>query len=411
MTTSSQPVTQLPTDSPWLEGPAEQVSKLSLLDLLLVLARQRYVILGTSLLFGVLALIWGLLQPKMYESAVTVLPPAQMVTRGVGGSLGDLSSALSMASSSPFKSSEDFWISVLKGRTITERVVKSQNLQQVYHVHLLSTAAGLLRKHTSFEADKAGLITIAVRDKDPQRAAQIANAYIDSMHQSMSDMAIDDANQRRAFYNSQVEQERGNVEKAENDLMEVERKTGVIELGGQTAQAIREIADLRARITLLTVQLQSLRTAATDENPEVQRLKSEMAADQEQLTRAESQRINGTLGVIGAQDVPQDTLDYIRATRDLRYHQSLYEALGKQVQAAQMDEARSAPMVQIVDAAVPADHPAGLGRGALVFIALIVGFLVGIGLGLLRQFWHNMAMDPEGKAKLQELAATLQGRA
>jgi uncharacterized protein involved in exopolysaccharide biosynthesis len=411
MTTTQQPVTQAQTDAPWMEEPGEKVTKVSVLDILLVLARQRKLILGTALVFGLVTLVFVLLKPKTYEASVTILPPAQMTTRAIGGSIQDLSLALSSAAGSPFKSSEDFWTTVMKGRTITQRVVETQNLKQEYHTSLTSAAQNQLLSNTSFDADKAGLITITVKDTDPNRAAAIANAYIEAVHREMATMAVDDARQRKAFFDQQVDEERANVDKAEDDLMQVERKTGVIELGAQTSQAITQIADLRSRITLLNVQLQAMREAATDQNPEVQRIKAEISGDQAALAQAESEQGRGTIGVIGAKDVPQDTLEYIRATRDLRYHQSLYEALVKQVEAARMDEARSAPMVQIVDSAIPPDHPAGFGRSVTVILGFLLGFMVGIGLGLLRHFYWTLEQSPEGKEKMQQLIATLKGHA
>jgi tyrosine-protein kinase Etk/Wzc len=418
MTTTPQPAAaaadaaNVPTDSPWLESNAafSGGTKLSLFDTLVVLAQQRRLIVKTMLVCGVLGVALSYLAPKMYESYVTFLPPAQTSTRGMT-SVGDISSALSAAAGTSFKSAEDFWTSVLKGRTITDRVINMFDLKKEYHVTAMSQAEGALRSHVTFDIDKAGLISIYVKDKDPQRAAQLANGYVAAMHAAMSDMAEDDANQRMAFFNSQVDQERGQLADAEKEMTEVQRRTGVIALGGQTSEAISQIGDLRARITEKTVQLQALRASATDLNPDVQKLRTEIGADESALSRLENEQGKPAIGDISATSVPQATLDYIRAARELRYHESLYDALGKQVEAARLDIARSAPMIQVVDVAVPADHRSGVGRIVWLLAGMVVGFFLGLGFGVARYFYRQMKATPEGAAKLNELAAALRGRA
>ena len=52
--------------------------------------------------------------------------------------------------------------------------------------------------------------------------------------------------------------------------------------------------------------------------------------------------------------LPQAELEYLRRARDLKYHETLYEFLGKQLEAARIDEAKDAVVVQVVDKAVAA---------------------------------------------------------
>jgi uncharacterized protein involved in exopolysaccharide biosynthesis len=418
MTTTPQAATAAPepaakapeTDAPWLESTGQAAAtgpKLSLFDILIILAHQRRLIVKSMLVCALLGLLLSFLVPKMYESYVTFLPPAQTATRGT--SVSDISAALSAAAGTSFKSAEDFWTSVLKGRTITDRVVNMFNLKQEYHAPTMSSAEGALRSRVTFDIDKAGLISIYVKDKNAQRAADIANGYIIAMHAAMSDMAVEDADQRMAFFDSQVNAERGKLADAEKDMMTVQKKTGVIALGGQTSEAISQIGDLRARITEKTVELEGLRTSATEQNPEVQRLKSEIGADQSALSRLENEQTKPAIGDISATQVPQATLDYIRAARELRYHESLYDALGKQVEAARMDIARSAPMIQVVDAAVPADHPSNLRRRVWILVGALVGFFLGLGFGVLRYFYRQTRATPDGRRKLDELTAAVRG--
>jgi uncharacterized protein involved in exopolysaccharide biosynthesis len=412
------PEANVETADPWFEPEASSPAtaaqpegpRVSVFDVLMMLARQRMVILGTTVLFTLIAVVYAVTTPRMYDSTVTILPPAQMSTRGVGASMQDLTAALSSAEGFSFKSAEDFWTAVLKGRTISERVVTRASLMQAYHARLMSQAINVLKSRTTFDIDKAGLVSVSVRDRDPKRAAEIANDYILAMHDTMSDMAVADAQQRRIFFNQQVEDERGKLARAEDDLLQVQHKTGVIALGGQTEEAIQQIGSLRAQITSAKVQLQAMHAVATDQNPDVQRLQSQIAADEAALAQAQTQQGKAKVGDISASDVPQATLDYIAAAREVRYHEALYDALGKQVEAARLDEERSAPLVQIVDPAVPEDHPAGMGRVTLVMLGFVFGVLFGLVFATVRHFYQRLNANPAGRQKMMQLKAALLGQ-
>jgi tyrosine-protein kinase Etk/Wzc len=410
MTTTEQPRLGTETESPWLAEP-EPPRRIAIFDLVLVVVRQKRLVIGVTLGFAVIVAIYALLTPKMYQSEVLLLPPQEQASRGMGGSIQDLSSALASSEGVTFKSSEDFWTSVLKGRTIGDLVVKNLNLQQVYKKKLASSARETLVSRTSFDVDRAGLIGVSVRDPDPKRAAAIANSYVSSMHEVMANMALTDAAQRKLFFKDEVQKEKDALTQAEFALEETEKKTGVIVLGGQASAAIGQISSLRGRIAAANIELQSLLTAATDQNPDVQRLRREIAADQEELTKLQTDQTGKSgIGDIGPTAVPQATLEYIRATREVRYHEALFEALMKQLEAAEMDEARSAPLVQVIDPAIPADRPSGLPRTLLVIIGGILGFFFGVMAAVLRQAWRNIKASPDGRGKMDTLRSALRGQ-
>ncbi len=410
MATTEQPRVMAETDGPWLADP-EPPRRIAIFDLALVVAKQKRLVLWVTFAFVLLAVIYALMTPKMYKAEVLLLPPQEQSSRGMGGSIADLSSALSSSEGVTFKSSEDFWTSVMKGRTIGDYVVKNQDLQTVYKKKLLSSARAELESRTTFDVDRAGLIGVTVTDPDPKRAAAIANEYVASMHAVMANMALTDAAQRKLFFKQQVEEEKEALTKAEFALEETEKRTGVIVLGGQASAVIGQIESLKGRMAAARIELQSLLTAATEQNPDVQRLRSEIAGDQAELDKLEGEENpNPEIGNIGPKAVPAATLEYIRATRDVRYHETLYEALLKQLEAAEMDEARSAPLVQVIDAATPPDKPSGLPRTLIVIVGAIVGFFFGVFAAVMRQAWRNLKASPEGRGKMDALRGALRGQ-
>jgi tyrosine-protein kinase Etk/Wzc len=376
----------------------------------IVVARQKRLVLGVTLGCVMAAVIYSLVIPKMYQSEVVILPSQEKPTLGMGGSAADLTSALASTRGINFKTSEDFWAAVMRGPTLGDMVVKDQNLQAVYKKKDTNAAREELESRTTFNVDRAGLIGVRVKDPDPERAAAIATSYVNSLHQMMANMAVDDAARRKFFLKQEVEKAQEGLSRADYALKATEQKTGVIMLGQQAATEVEQVESLKGRMMAGRIGLQSLQTTATEENPEVERLRSEMAADQAELEKLETrENPKPAVGDIGPAAVPEATREFIKAAREVRYHEELYEVLLAQLQGAERDEARAAPMLQVIDPAIPADHPSGPRRRVLITVAAILGFLLGVMAAMLRHAWRTRKDSPEGRWQMEAIRGALRG--
>jgi tyrosine-protein kinase Etk/Wzc len=151
----------------------------------------------------------------------------------------------------------------------------------------------------------------------------------------------------------------------------------VLQLSGQAQNIIGQEANIQANITSHEVQLGALLSSSTEQNPEVVRLRTEVAGLREQLQQLQK----GTNGdMLSQREFPAAGLEYIRKERDMQYHQTLYDLLARQLEAARIDEAKATPTVQMVD---PPQVPRVRSwPKPLVFI--IVGLVAGTMLGCIR---------------------------
>ena len=163
-------------------------------------------------------------------------------------------------------------------------IIQRFDLMRVYKTKKLSDARKTLKSNTTILSEKSSLISISVEDHDAQRAEAMANAYVDGLHDLMSHLAVTSAAQRRMLFEQQVTQEKNKLTDAEVALEETEKKTGIIQPQGQAQAVIATIMQLRAQISASEVELGALRTSATDQNPEVITLQSQLAALRAQLT-------------------------------------------------------------------------------------------------------------------------------
>ncbi len=385
-----------------------------LFDLLLVLSEARRSIAYSTLICMVLGVVVSLLMKPTFSASALILPPQQgqslsSVMGQLMGQLSALAPAVSLASGGQVKTPADMYIGILGSRTIADRVITKFHLQELYKTKKMEDTRTSLKENTRFLAGKDGLIHITVEDHDPNRASEMANAYVDELYEMNSHLAITEAAQRRVFFDEELASEKTALAAAENDLKQTSEKTGVIQLSGQAATLIHSLAQLRAQIASREVQISAMRTFATDQNPKTIMIQEEINSLRDQLSKLEKDPRNPELSSVGisAGKVPAITLEYARKFREVKYHETLFELLARQYEAARIDEAKAAPIIQVVDRAVPPDKKSGPHRLYIVLGCGFIGFFIGYLFAVATQALRRAAQVPEYAIKLARLRSGL----
>jgi uncharacterized protein involved in exopolysaccharide biosynthesis len=389
--------------------PAEERG-LDLLDVLLIFARRKLMICMFTIAGAVAVLVWSLLQPKMYKADAVIMTPDE----GQSGSslMGQFGMLSALAGGAGAKSSSDIYIGLLKSRSVGDNVVRDFGLQKVYNAAKLEDAEGLLASRSTFTADKDGLITIKVADRDPKRAAMLADGFSKSLYELNSTLAIGQASQRRLFFDQQLAIEKNHLADAEVALKQEEERTGMIQMSGQTSIAISRVSQLQADITSREIQLSALRASATDQNPDVVRIQTELSALRQQLSALlgkPGSELPDSLG-IPTSKVPGLSLEYIRKERDVQYHQTLFDLLARQLEAARIDEAKAAPIVQVVDPALVPALPYFPKVKLFTILGAIAGFILGCIRCTVLYVYDYIDEDPRLHMKMWAIKSALRGR-
>jgi uncharacterized protein involved in exopolysaccharide biosynthesis len=370
--------------------------KADLIELLLVLARHKMRILQITLAAALIATIISLLLPKMYTATATLLPPQQKQS-AITSMLGQVGAITGLnVADLGLKNPADIFVAMLKSRTIEDNLINRFDLRKVYWVKRYQDARKKLDNRSEIIATKEGLISIEVSDRDPRRAAEIANAYVDELHSLNQNLAITEAAQRRLFYEQQLKAERDELSAAELALKQLQQRSGLLQPDVQGRTVIASIADLRAQVAAHEVQLQTMRSYATSNNPDLKRAETELAGLRGQLAkleRSDAAAGNGNIE-IPARQMPEADLEYLRRARELKYHEALYEFLGKQLEAARIDEGQNAILVQVVDKAVEPEKKSSPKRTLLVLVSTLTAFVLACGGVLIIEAIRRKQQDP-----------------
>jgi uncharacterized protein involved in exopolysaccharide biosynthesis len=382
--------------------------EISLLDLLIVLAEQKRFIFSFTAVFAVLAIIVSLVLPKRYTATATLLPPQQNSSMGslLASQLGSLGG---MAGGSlGMKNPNDMIVAELKSRTVEDAMVQRFGLMQEYHGKLLSDTRKVFESYATVDGSgKDGLIHISVEDRDPNRAAELANGYVDQFRKLSEHLAITEASQRRLFFEQQLEEAKDNLASAEEVLKQTEQKTGLIQLDSQTRALIESAAALRAQIAEKEVQIESMRTFATNENSQVIQTEQELESLRAQLAKlGGSESIDAGLMMPKGQ-VPVAGLEYVRKLREVKYRETIFDILARQFEVAKLDEAKQGALIQVVDAAIVPDRRSSPKRAIIVLAATMVGFFLASFFTLVKASFRRIENSPQDARKLYHLRKLL----
>jgi uncharacterized protein involved in exopolysaccharide biosynthesis len=392
------------------EGVIAERKGVDLFDFLLVLSEARRTIGICVLVFVALGVAFSLLLKPTFSATSLILPPQQ--GQSLATMMGQLNALASLTGGgggiggSQLKTPIDMYVGMLESRTIADHLISRFHLQDLYKTRKMEATRRVLKSNTRFLAGKDGLIHIIFDDQDPNRASEVANAYVDELYAMNSHLATTEAAQRRVFFDQELADEKAELAIAENDLKQTAEKTGIIQLGGQAESIIRSLAVLRAEIVSREVQINSMRMFATDQNPVAMRAQEEINSLRDQLAKLEKDPRNPELTSpfgIPAGRLPAVALEYARKLREVKYHETLFELLAKQYEAARIDEAKAAPIIQVVDRAVPPDQKSGPHRLWIVLGCAFIGFCIGYLLAAVTRAFRRAAEVPEYAIKIARL--------
>lgn len=347
---------------------------IDLLDVVLALARRKaFIVLST--VAGILAAVAvALLLPNTYTATSVIMLPQQSQSAAsmVIGQLGPLAGLAGRDLG--LKNPADLYVGLLGSRTIADKLVDRFHLRDVYHVKTSTDARKKLASHSTIDAGKDSLIRISVADRDPGRAAGMANAFVEELHQQNSSLALTESAQRRLFFEQQLETEKNALADAETALKNSEQRTGVLQVNSQAEVAIESVARLRAEIMAREVTLQRLDAGATAQNPEVVRVQAELKELRSQLDTLEAGSGTRRQGdpLIPPSGMPGAGLEYVRQLRQVKYHETLFDLLAKEYETARIDESREAPVIQVVDRAAPPEKKSGPPRTLIVLAGALL---------------------------------------
>ena len=380
-------------------------------ELLIVLAKRKSFIfkfVGTAL---ILSIVTVFLLPKTYTAKAKIMPPQQNQSMGAMAALSQLGPLAALAvPGMGLRTPSDLYVALLRSDTVAYGLIDRFSLMSVYGKKLRIDARRRLEDRSEITAGKEGVISISVDDRSPQRAADLANGYVEELEKLTKTLNMTEAGKRRLFFEREVRMANDDLANAEVAFKQTEERTGLILLDSQSKAMIGSLTSLRAAIAAQEVKVQAMRSFATAENPDLVMAEQELTTMRAQLERVERGQGKRSVADVPLENVPTAGLEYVRKYRDVQYHEALFQLLAKQYEAAKIDEARDTLFVQQLDKALRPEKHSWPKRFILVLVATILALPLAIMAASYLENIERANEDPQFAAGLQLFQFYLRGR-
>jgi uncharacterized protein involved in exopolysaccharide biosynthesis len=367
-----------------------------LLTVALIVVAHRWLLFLGPILAGSLALCITYLISPTFTARTVFLPPQQQQSAAASAiaSLGALSGLAGAAAG--IRSPGEQYVALMYSNTVSDHIIDEFKLMTVYNEDYRDKARFKLAKNVRISLGKKdGLVSVEVDDVDPERAAMMANSYVDELRRLSQTLVLTEAQQRRLFFSTQLERVRDKLSEAQKTLQASGFNPDALK--SEPRAAAEGYAKLRAESTAAEVRLDVLRRTLLDGTPEVQQALSTVAALRIQLGKLEQ-----------ASEMKTGP-DYVSKYREFKYQESLFEIFARQYELARVDESREGPLIQVVDVATPPERKSRPQRLFTALASAVVSLIFLLGFIFARKAWQRTMAAPENAEVLAQIRADLHG--
>ncbi len=372
--------------------------EISLLELAIALGEEKKTLFLVPAFTTAVAIVVSLLMTPVFTAKTLMMPPQQQQS-SAASALASLGALAGIAGGvAGVKSPDEMYIAFMESESFQNSVIKKLDLQSRYEAKTLLDTRTALKGAVKITSDKkSGLLSIEATDKDPNFAAQMANLYVDELHNFLGRLAVTEAQQRRVFYEDQIKKTQSDFANAEARFRAANDKSGMQMTSILAETGLRANAEIRGQIAAKEVQLQAMSRFQTTQNPDVQRLSSEISALRQHLTKLENGSGNNIPSITPIQK------EAVNAYRDIKVQEAMLEVMIKQYELARVDEAKEGPLLQQVDPATPPERRSKPKRTLIVLVSALGGLFLGVLAAFIRRSINKASTDPESSEQIRKL--------
>jgi uncharacterized protein involved in exopolysaccharide biosynthesis len=382
--------------------------------------RKRKFVAEATLIGALLLAIVSLIVPKRYEATAKLMPPeekssvlANMASSmGAGGMPGaGLVSGLLGGGGQ----TAGLFLGILRSRTVEDDMIDRLDLRRVYGVNYPEDARRALLEHTAFSIEeKSGIITITVTDRDPRRAAEMANMYSDELGRVLAQVGSSSAHRERVFLEERLKAVKKDVDAAALDLSSFSSKSGTLDMSIEGQALLGAAANLQGRLIATEAELQGLREIYTENNNRVRRVSAQVEELRQQLERIGG--ISGDKQMEGSEkpavypsirQLPILGQTYRGLYRRTMVEEAVFETLTTEYEMAKVQEAKEDQKVRVLDIAVVPQKKSFPPRALFTCLGGMLGFGFAVGFVVVSGLWKQHLPGSAGKVLAGEIRESL----
>ncbi len=224
--------------------------------------------------------------------------------------------------------------------------------------------------------DKTNLVTVTYRSINPDFAAEVANALVEAYIDQGLDSQLNRSQQTTRWLSQRIDELKKTLDNAQQSLQTFLIEEDMLDSNSATDINSDELRALNASFVQARSNLGELQKRYGALHPKIAEARAEMTAAK--------QRLDAKSRSIASNRLKQIELD--RLEREVQSNKELYEAfLSKFREADLSSSSTQVARARIVDRAMPPGAPIYPMKERIVFMWLVGGLMIGVGIAFLRE--------------------------
>jgi len=390
--------------------------KIDLLDFATILAKRKKTILSIVLIFTIFGFIMAFIWPKAYKSEVSFI-----VTDGnaVNFSSGGILSGLANLSVNGANITADQALVLIRNKEIQDNVIEEFDLKKVFGTEVPEGVRKKLDDRiTVSEKREGGLgfnqiisISISYTDEEPQRAYDILQFYYGLVDEKIEDLNRKNVEDGYLLLQNRLIQNEKELLIAEDSLVSFQTKYGILEVEEQAKAQVQAIADLRAQIVKLEVEIGYAEEILGENSSKISDLKFQKA----EVEKKYNQLINGNSSLddpydsfLSVKELPELFIEYLRRYREVVVQEEIYKVLYPQYEQQKLNYEEVNSGLRVIDPALVPTYKVSPKRAYIIIAAFLFGLFLSLIIVLVQEWKRSLKTDnPEEYSRVRSFIDSL----
>ncbi len=348
---------------------------------------------------------YALLAPKWYQATASVLPAENTDLLSALGGLSNLAKGFSaskgLAALTKSSSESDRFIAILKSASITDSVIKKFDLRKEYDLEgeYYENVVKEWKSNLSIDLQDEGNLFISVLDKNPGKAANMANYLVDKLNEINTNLGVQNAKANREFIEKRYKRNLRDIDSLENAMKIYQEKTGVMAVPEQIESTIKTMSTIYGEYLMKDIEYNALKRQLGDNNPKIESAKyqvEELNKKIAQLNAGIESSQKDSKFLLPFKQAPELASGYLKIYKDLQIQYKILEIITPLYEQAKVEEVKNMPSVIVLDKATPPTKKASPKGTIYLMVSLVVSSLLGMFIVFVLELLSKVkAQDPE----------------
>ena len=383
---------------------------LGLLDIMLVIAKRKYLVITICCLVAIAAIIYSLVVPQYWESKATIMPIAESGgLSSLGGGIMDILGS-GLLQTDKYDMAVDF-IYIMQSRKFQEEVIRKFNLIPYYKIDEPDTlkAMELAVKQLSestmqiFYDQKTYLVNIIAETKNKELSRQIVQYHLDSLNKYILHSKMSKGRQKREFLEKQVNNHLQTVDSLSTQIRDFQKTNRSIDITQQTQAQLELYSEIVSEYMQTEIEHSLALSQYSSDSPAVIALAEKMQLLKQKIKSLENSGSDLVPEYIVQIDkIPDLAMQYAQLMLNLEIEKKIIEYLYPQFELAKLEEVKDLPTFEVYDAPQLAGIRSKPKRALTVVLSTVAAFILSCVLALIVE-----SLQGENKEKITAITTAL----